>query len=318
MKIVVLDGYTLNPGDLSWDELEKLGELIVYDRTPTDQIVERAEGAHVVLTNKTPLRADTLARLPKLTYIGVLATGYDVVDLKTAHKQGITVTNIPAYGTDSVAQFAIALLLELCHRIGHHSQSVKQGDWSRNADFCYWNHPLIELAGKAFGIVGAGRIGLQTARVASALGMNILAFSRSGPRETDIPGLRWVDQDELFRKSDVISLHCPLTNETEGMINKRSLKMMKNTALLLNTARGKLIDEEYLAKALDDGEIAGAAVDVLSTEPPAKDNPLLSAKNCIISPHIAWATREARSRCMQTTVNNVVQFLEGKPVNTVN
>lgn len=317
MKIVVLDGYTLNPGDLSWEQLKKLGELTVYERTSKDKILERAQGAQVLMTNKTPLNAETLNQLPDLNYIGVLATGHDVVDTKSAAENGIIVTNIPAYGTDSVAQFTIALMMELCHHIGQHEQSVRQGDWSSNKDWCYWNNPLIELSGKTFGVVGAGRIGLQAARIASALGMNILALSRSGHHKTDIPNLKWVEMDELLQCSDVISLHCPLTTDNEGFINKDTLSKMKRTAFLIYTARGKLVNEEHLAYALNNDWIAGAALDVLSSEPPSEDNPLLKAKHCIITPHMAWATKEARGRLMDTAVNNLVQFMEGKPINVV-
>lgn len=319
MKIVVLDGYSLNPGDLSSEQLKKLGEVTVYERTTKDKLMERVQGAQVLMTNKTPLNAETLNQLPDLKYIGVLATGYDVVDTISAAEKGIIVTNIPAYGTDSVAQFTIALMMELCHHIGHHEQSVRQGDWSGSKDWCYWNKPLIELAGKTFGVVGAGRIGLQAARVASALGMNILALSRSGHshHKTDIPYLKWVDMDELLQCSDVISLHCPLTENNEGFINKDTLSRMKRTAFLINTARGKLVNEEHLAYALDNDWIAGAALDVLSSEPPSEDNPLLKAKHCIITPHMAWATKEARGRLMDTAVNNLIQFIEGSPINVV-
>ncbi len=319
MKIVVLDGYTLNPGDLSWEQLEKLGGLTVYDRTPIDEIIARAQDAQVLLTNKTPLNAATIHQLPDLRYIGVLATGYDVVDDISAAKQGITVTNIPSYGTDSVAQFTIALMMELCHGIGDHGRSVRQGEWSSSKDWCFWNHPLIELTGKTFGVIGAGRIGLQAARIASALGMNILAVNRSGQNhhKADIPNLKWVEMNELLSCSDVISLHCPLTTENAGFINKDTLSIMKPTAFLINTARGKLINEEHLAYALNNDWIAGAALDVLSSEPPIENNPLLKAKHCMITPHIAWATKEARGRLLETAVNNLVQFIEGKPVNVV-
>ncbi|WP_214630671.1 D-2-hydroxyacid dehydrogenase [Paenibacillus agaridevorans] len=319
MKVVVLDGFTLNPGDLSWGQLEKLGELTVYERTPKDKIIERAQGARVLMTNKTSLNAEALNQLPDLKYIGVLATGYDVVDTISAAQKGIIVTNIPTYGTNSVAQFTIALMMELCHRIGHHEQSVRQGDWSRSKDWSYWNNPLIELAGKTFGVVGAGRIGLQAAHIASALGMNIVALSRLGNsrHKTNIPNLKWVEMDELLQCSDVISLHCPLTANNEGFINKDTLSTMKRTAFLINTARGKLVNEEHLAYALNHDWIAGAALDVLSSEPPSEDNPLFKAKHCMITPHMAWATKEARGRLMDTAVYNLVQFMEGKPINVV-
>ncbi len=319
MRIVVLDGYTLNPGDLTWEPLQAYGEVTVYERTPVELIVERAKDAEIVLTNKTPLRADTLDMLPKLTYIGVLATGYDVVDVGAAADREIPVTNIPAYGTDSVAQFTIALLLELCHRIGAHSDSVRRGEWAANADWCYWRSPLVELSGKTFGLIGAGRIGLQTAAIAAALGMKVLAaVGSSGPKETGIAGLRWGDLDTVLREADVLSLHCPLTPSTQGMINRDNLGKMKRTAFLLNTSRGKLVHEQDLADALNEGRIAGAGLDVLSVEPPAADNPLLSAANCIVTPHIAWAAKEARERLLSMAAANIGAYLSGSSVNVVN
>ncbi|WP_098743823.1 D-2-hydroxyacid dehydrogenase [Paenibacillus sp. EZ-K15] len=319
MKIVVLDGYRLNPGDLSWDELIKLGEVKIFDRTPDDKILERAQGAQALLTNKTPLSATTLQQLPDLRYIGVLATGYDVIDVTAAAPQQVVVTNVPSYGTDSVAQFVFALLFELCHQVGQHASSVQQGAWTANPDWCYWETPLIELAGKTMGIIGAGRIGMQTARVAHALGMKVIAINGKGETDRDVPfdGFRWTSRDELFRNSDVVSLHCPLTAETEFIINKKHLGLMKSNAFLINVARGKLVNEIDLAQALNERRIAGAALDVLSTEPPASDNPLLHAPHCIITPHIAWATREARGRLLQTAVDNVRSFLDGKPQNVV-
>ncbi|NWL88203.1 MULTISPECIES: D-2-hydroxyacid dehydrogenase [unclassified Paenibacillus] len=320
MKIVVLDGYRLNPGDLSWDELIKLGEVIIFDRTSDDKILERAQGAQLLLTNKTPLCAATMQQLPDLQYIGVLATGYDVIDVKASTSQQVVVTNVPSYGTDSVAQFVFAQLFELCHQVGQHARSVRQGAWSANPDWCYWDTPLVELAGKTMGIIGAGRIGMQTARIAHAIGMKVIAMN--GKKETDreVPfdGFRWVARDQLFRDSDVISLHCPLTAETEFMINKTHLGLMKPNAFLINVARGKLVNEIDLAHALNERRIAGAALDVLSTEPPASENPLLHAPNCIITPHIAWATREARGRLLDIAVDNVRSFLDGKPQNVVN
>jgi len=318
VNIVVLDGFTLNPGDLSWDELKRLGSVTIYDRTPAELILERSRDADMLLTNKTPLRADTLAQLPKLKYIGVLATGYDVVDIRAAAERNIVVSNVPEYGTDSVAQHVFALVLELAHRTGSHSESVHRGEWAASPDFCYWRYPLVELAGKTMGIVGAGRIGLRTARIAAAFGMRVIAYSRSGPKNSDIPELRWGSLDELLRESDVVSLHCPLTPETEGMINKQALSLMKKTAFLINTARGKLINEQDLAEALESGAIAGAGLDVLSSEPPRPDHPLYNAKNCIITPHIAWATIEARRRLMAVTTDNVRAFLAGSPQNVVN
>ncbi|WP_028551248.1 D-2-hydroxyacid dehydrogenase [Paenibacillus sp. UNC451MF] len=320
MNIVVLDGYSLNPGDLSWDELLKLGDVTIFDRTPENKILERSQGAHLLLSNKTPLCATTLQQLPDLRYIGVLATGYDVIDVKAAESQRVVVTNVPSYGTDSVAQFVFALLFEICHQVGMHAHSVQLGAWTTSPDWCYWKATLVELAGKTMGIIGAGRIGVQTARIANALGMNVIALTGRGETDRAVPfdGFQWVSKEELFRNSDVISLHCPLTPETEAIINKTHLGMMKSNAFLINTARGKLVNEMDLAHALNERRIAGAALDVLSMEPPSSDNPLLHASNCIITPHIAWATREARGRLLQTAVDNVRFFLEGKPQNVVN
>jgi glycerate dehydrogenase len=318
MKIVVLDGYTLNPGDLSWEGLEALGDVTVYDRTPTELILERAAGAEILLTNKTPLRAETLHRLPDLRYIGVLATGYDVVDTKAAADKGIPVTNVPDYGTASVAQMVFALLLELCQRVQRHSDAVYNGEWAASPDFCFWKTPLVELAGKTLGIVGYGAIGEQVARIALAFGMKVVAARRSKPAEAPFPNFAWAELPELFAVADVVSLHCPLTPETEGMINRGTLGRMKPGAFLINTARGKLIAEQDLADALNAGTIAGAGLDVLSVEPPSPDNPLLHARNCIITPHIAWASKEARARLLDTAVNNVRQYLNGQPKNVVN
>lgn len=320
LKIVVLDGHTLNPGDLSWESLASLGEVKIYERTPSDLILSRIADVEVVLTNKTPLRADLLAQLPKLRYIGVLATGYDVVDVGAAAKHGIVVANVPSYGTASVAQSVFALLLELCHRVQRHSDAVFEGEWSRSPDWCFWNYPLVELAGKTMGIVGYGRIGQQVARIAQAFGMQVLAVRRSAAtaEASSSSGVLCTDLNTLLHNSDVISLHCPLTADTEEMINHDSLQRMKRSAFLINTARGKLIREDDLAAALNRGTIAGAAIDVLATEPPAPDNPLLGTNNCIITPHLAWATKEARSRLMETAVTNVKAFLSGKPVNIVN
>ncbi|MFC1959359.1 D-2-hydroxyacid dehydrogenase [Chloroflexota bacterium] len=317
-KIVVLDGYTLNPGDLSWDELKTLGSLTVYDRTPYEQIVERAAQAEIVLTNKTPLDATTLKQLPELRYIGVLATGYNVVDVNTAQQRGIPVANIPIYGTKSVAQMVIGQLLSFCHHIDHHSEAVKAGRWSDDPDWCFWDYPQVELDSKTLGIVGFGRIGHQIGRIAAALGMNIQAYDRIQRPIDDVPGFHWVGLEELFQTSDVISLNCPLTPETEGLINQATLQLMKPTALLLNASRGPLIVEQDLADALNAGQIAGAGLDVLSAEPPDVDNPLLTAKNIIITPHIAWATREARQRLMTTAVGNAQAFLSGQSENVVN
>lgn len=318
MKIVVLDGYTENPGDLSWSGLEALGELTVYDRTPADQIVARIGDAEAVYTNKVPISGETLDQCPNVQFIGVLATGYNVVDVTAAREKGIVVANIPTYGTDAVAQYTIALLLELCHHIGEHSDCVKRGDWTNHADWCFWNHPLIELAGKTMGIIGFGRIGQGTARIAQALGMKILAFDQYQNPELESDTCRYVDLDTLLAESDVIALHCPLFPSTEGIINKDNIAKMKDGVLILNDSRGPLIVEADLRDALNSGKVAGAAVDVVSTEPIKMDNPLLEARNCIITPHIAWAPKESRQRLMDIAVENLKAFVDGKPVNVVN
>jgi glycerate dehydrogenase len=317
MKIVVLDGYALNPGDLSWDSLQKTGTLEIYDRTPENLVAERAKGADAVLTNKTPLSRATLSQLSALKYIGVLATGYDMVDKAAARERGVVVTNIPTYGTTSVAQLAIALLLELCHHVGLHGDAVRNGEWSRNPDWSFWKTPLIELSGKTMGIIGFGRIGRQTGAIAAALGMRVVAHDTAEVNAPDYPGFQWVTLDRIVSEVDVLSLHCPLLPENKGMINKARLERMKRSAFLLNTSRGPLVVDQDLANALNDGVIAGAGLDVLSTEPPAPDNPLLSARNCIVTPHIAWATREARARLMDVAVENLRAFLEGRAENVV-
>jgi len=316
MKITVLDGYALNPGDLSWAALEKLGDVTVYERTPRELILERAAGADILFTNKTPLDAETLKSLTGLKYIGVLATGYNVVDTDAARELGIAVTNVPAYGTAAVAQLAFALLLSLCHRAEAHSEAVRNGDWCRSADYCFWNYPLTELAGKTMGIIGFGTIGRQVANIAYAMGMKVLGHKRTRDAYTH-ENFAWADLDALLEQSDVVSLHCPLTPETQGIINKTSLEKMKSTAFLLNTSRGPLVTEQDLADALNTGIITGAGLDVLSTEPPEIKNPLLTAKNCIITPHIAWAAREARVRLMDVAVANLAAFLGGESVNRV-
>ena len=317
-KIVVLDGYTENPGDLSWDGLEKLGALTVYDRTAPEETVQRIGDADIVFTNKTQLPEAVFAACPNLRYVGVLATGYNVVDVQAAKQHGVAVTNIPTYGTDAVAQYAIALLLEVCHHVGHHNQAVKAGRWTACPDFCFWDYPLIELAGKTMGIIGFGRIGQGTARIAQALGMNVLAYDSYKNIALESETLRYAELDELFAASDVISLHCPLFPETQGMINKQSIAKMKDGVILINTSRGPLIVEEDLAAALKGGKVFGAAVDVVSTEPIRDDNPLLQAKNCMITPHIAWAPKESRARLMNIAVENLAQYLQGNPVNVVN
>jgi len=317
MKITVLDGYCLNPGDLSWDALRRIGELQVFDRTPAEQVVERTRGATAAFTNKTPLSAQTLEQLPDLRYIGVLATGYNVVDVEAAHRHHIVVANIPTYGTASVAQFVFALVLELCHNVKVHAEAVRGGEWARNPDWCFWKSPLVELAGKTMGIAGFGRIGRQTGRIADALGMTVIANDTYHGEPPDYPGFRWASVEEVLRESDVVSLHAPLFPDTRGMINARSLAMMKPTAFLINTSRGPLVVDQDLADALDAGRLAGAGLDVLSVEPPAAGNPLLSARNCLVTPHIAWATREARARLMELAVENFTSFLAGNPKNVI-
>jgi glycerate dehydrogenase len=317
MNIVVLDGFTLNPGDLSWDSLHQLGRATVHDRTPSELIVERSRDAAIILTNKTVLTRETIQALPGLKYIGVLATGYNVVDIAAAKECHIPVTNVPGYGTQSVAQFTFALLLELAHRVGHHADTVRAGRWTRSPDFCYWDFPLVELHGQTFGVIGFGQIGRAVAKLAEAFGMNVLVHSRSRP--ADLPAhYRFVSLEGLLAESDVVSLHCPLTPENKGFINAARLALMKPSAFLLNTSRGPLLDERAVANALNENRLAGAAVDVLSTEPPPADNPLLKAKNCLVTPHIAWATRAARARLMDVAVENVRAFLKGKPQNVVN
>lgn len=318
MKIVVLDGYTLNPGDLSWDALHRLGEVTVYERTSTEQVIERIGDAEIIFSNKTVISEDTIMKCPNLKYIGVLATGYNVIDVKAAVKQGITVTNIPTYGTDAVSQYTIALLLELCHHVGEHSSCVKRGDWTNHKDWCFWNYPLIELAGKTMGVIGYGKIGQGTARIAQAMGMKILAFdSKPLPKELLSEDVKQATMDELLANSDVISLHCPLFPETMGIINRETIGKMKDGVLILNDSRGPLIVEEDLRDALISGKVAGAAVDVVSTEPIKIDNPLLQAPNIIITPHIAWAPKESRQRLMDIAVDNLKAFILGTPTNIV-
>lgn len=318
-RIVVLDGYTLNPGDISWGAFEALGELTVHDRTPADAVAQRAAGAPVVLTNKTALDGPTLAKLPALRYIGVLATGYNVVDVPAAHAQGIAVTNVPAYSTESVAQHGIGLMLELARRTGQHAQAVRDGHWSTAEDFCFALGPVIELNSRTLGIIGLGRIGLATARIAAAMGMKIIAFSRSGGKGRDLQGLdiTFVSLEELLATADVVSLHSPLSPQTHHLINADRLAMMKPTAFIINTARGQLIDNQALADALNDGRIAGAGLDVLDVEPPAADNPLITAANCVITPHLGWYALEARQRLMAVAAANLKAYLDGQPQNVV-
>jgi glycerate dehydrogenase len=318
LKIVVLDGYTLNPGDLTWSGIEQQGTLAVHDRTAPDQIMARLADAEIVFTNKTPLTREHFAANPQIRFVGVLATGYNVVDITVARECGIPVSNIPTYGTMAVAQFTMALLLELCHRVGRHADSVRAGDWSACKDFCYWLNPLVELDGKTLGIIGFGRIGQAFGKIAQAFGMNILAVDEYPDKRLESATLRYTTLDDLYAKADVISLHCPLSDNNSGMINQVSIGKMKPGVLILNTSRGPLINEAELAEALKSGRVAGAAVDVLSSEPPVPDNPLLSAQNCIVTPHIAWATREARTRLINVAADNLAAFLKGKPQNVVN
>ncbi len=320
MKIVVLDGYTENPGDLSWGELEKLGQLTVYDRTAYAEsplIAQRIGDAEIIVTNKTPISQQTLEQCPNLKLIAVLATGYNVIDCAAAQKKGVSVVNVPTYGTASVSQYSIALLLEICHHIGHHDQSVHAGNWANSADWCYWDYPLIELEGKTMGIIGFGRIGQAEGRIAKALGMRVLAYDLY-PSDSGRAVGEYVDLDTLYRQSDVISLHCNLTPENTRMINKDSIAKMKDGVILINNARGQLIDEQDVADALNSGKLAAAGLDVVYTEPIREDNPLLKAKNCIITPHISWAPKESRQRIMDVTAENIRAFLVGHPQNVVN
>jgi glycerate dehydrogenase len=317
MKIIAVDGYTLNPGDNPWDEVAKLGDFTSFDRTPLAQTVERARDADIILTNKAPLSAQTIGQLPQLKFIGVTATGYNMVDLAAARARGIPVSNVPVYSTDSVADYVMALVLNFYRQPQLHSELVKQGEWSRSADFCFWRTPLHDLAGHTIGIVGFGRIGRRVGELASAFKMRILANSRTRGKVPPYP-VEWRELPELFAESDIVSLHCPLTPESTGLVNKALLGRMKKTACLINTSRGPLINEKDLAEALHQGTIAGAALDVVSTEPIPADNPLLKAPNLTLTPHIAWATIEARRRLMQVTAQNIAAFQAGKPINVVN
>jgi len=316
MKIVVLDGGLLNPGDLSWEPLHALGEVTIYDTTPVDKAAQRLRDADIAITNKVAFNEDLLAHCPQLKCIAVTATGYNIIDLEAARAREIVVTNVPTYGTSTVAQFTTALLLALCNRVGEHDADVHAGGWSKSESWCYWLQPMVELAGKRVGIIGYGRIGQAFGAIAQAMGMTVLAHSRSRPLPESAQ-LRYVDLDTLYAEADVISLHCPLTPQTKGMINREALAKMKRSALLLNASRGDLINEADLAAALNEERIAGAAVDVLSSEPPGADNPLLNAKNCIITPHIAWASVDARGRILATTVENVRSFIDDDPQNCV-
>jgi glycerate dehydrogenase len=317
MKIVVLDGFTLNPGDLSWEDMASLGTFECFDRTSRDELIERAKDAEILITNKTPINRTTLSQLPKLRYIGVLATGYNIVDVAAAKKLGVIVTNVPTYGTKSVAQFVFAHLLEICHHVSEHSQSVKAGKWNRTEDFCYWDRPLIELDGKVMGIIGTGRIGLETARIASAFGMKVIAYAPR-PKREQMDGLfEYVSLETLLMTSDVISLHCPLTDETRGLLNDAAFEKMKTGVIIINTSRGPLIDEDALTRALKSGKVYAAGLDVMTYEPPKGPSQLFEIENCQITPHIAWAPIEARQRLLNTATQNVKAFIEGDPINVV-
>lgn len=316
MKIVVLDGYAANPGDLSWERLEALGQCVVYPRTSANELLERAADAEILLTNKVIINKEAMEALPRLKYIGVLATGYNVVDVEAARERGIVVTNIPAYSTPSVAQMVFAHVLNITQRVGHYADEARQGIWTDCQDFSYSNTPLWELQGKKIGIVGLGNTGYNTARIAIGFGMKVYAYTSKSRLQLP-PEIRKAELDELFATCDIVSLHCPLTAATHHLVNESRLKLMKPTAILINTGRGPLVDEQALADALNNDTIYAAGVDVLSTEPPTADNPLLSAKNCFITPHIAWATQEARQRLLQIACDNVEQFIKNKPINVV-
>lgn len=320
MKIVVLDGYTENPGDLSWSELEKLGDVTVYDRTSyvdSPLIAERIGDAEIVITNKTPITRETIDKCPSIKLIAFLATGYNVADYVYAKEKGIPVVNVPTYGTQIVGQYAVGLLLEICSHYGYHGQTVKEGKWENNADWCYWDYPMIELYGKTAGIIGLGRIGQATAKILNAMDMKVLAFD-AYPSESGKELAEYVELDELLAKSDVIFLHCPLFPATDKIINKDNIAKMKDGVILINNSRGQLVAEQDLADALNSGKIYAAGLDVVSTEPIKGDNPLLTAKNCLITPHISWAAQASRQRIMDITVSNVKAFIDGKPVNVVN
>ncbi|MBP1615946.1 MAG: hprA [Bacteroidetes bacterium] len=316
MKIIILDGYATNPGDLSWDELKALGECTIYERTAPEEVIERLAGAEVALTNKVFFTTKVMAALPELKYIGVLATGYNVVDIAAAKERGIVVSNIPAYSTPSVAQMVFAHILNITQQVKYHSDEVHKGKWSSNPDFCFWNTPLIELRGKKIGLVGLGHTGYTTARIAIGFGMQVFAFTSKSSLQLP-PEIKKMELDQLFSECDVISLHCPLTEGTQELVDARRLSLMKPTAILINTGRGQLVNEQALADALNSGTIYAAGIDVLSVEPPLADNPLFTAKNCYITPHIAWASLEARKRLMDIMLDNVKAYIAGKPINNV-
>jgi glycerate dehydrogenase len=318
MKIVVLDGYTLNPGDLTWERLDSFGEVTVYDRTAPELVIERIGDAEIIFTNKTGLTKEIFTACPQIKFIGVLATGYNVVDTEAAKEADILVCNVPTYGTTAVAQFAFALILELCHHVGDHSDSVAKGDWSSAPDFCYWKSPLVELADKTIGIIGFGRIGQQTAKVALGFGMKVLAYDAIPNKSLERESIKIVELDELYAKADIISLHCPLFPSTEGMINQSSIAKMKTGVKIINTSRGPLIVEKDLVDALESGKVSAAALDVLSSEPAKSDNPLVGAKNCIVTPHIAWAPKESRERLLNIAIDNLEAYISENPINVVN
>ena len=318
MKIVVLDGHTLNPGDLSWEGFEKLGDFICYDHTPAGEIVERIGDAEAIILNKTPITAETLDACPGIRYIGVLATGYNVVDAAAARQRGVPVANVPAYSTAAVAQFTFALLLEVCHNVGSHAEGVRNGRWTRSRDFAYWDHPLIELDGKTLGIVGFGSIGRAVAKIAVALGMNVLANARRPGPSLEGNGVRYAGLDELLAEADAVSLHVPLTDVTRGMINALSIAKMRDGVIVVNTARGPIVVEEDMRAALESGKVSAYAADVVSVEPILESNPLLRAPNCYLTPHIAWAPKETRARLMDMAAANLAAFAAGKPINVVN
>ena len=315
MKIVILDGYTANPGDLDWGDLTQLGECTLYERTKRSEVVERAKEAEAILTNKTAIGSEEMDQLPQLKYIGVMATGYNIIDIDAAKKRGIVVTNIPEYSTNSVAQMVFAHLLNIAQQVQKHSDAVRKGKWSSSSDFCFWESPLVELHGKKIGIVGLGSIGKAVATIAKAFGMKVAAYSSKS--QSELGEIEKMELDSLFASCDIVSLHCPLTKETRNMVDKSRLRLMKKHAILINTGRGPLINEQDLANALNQGEIYAAGLDVLSKEPPKEDNPLLTAKNCFITPHIAWASYEARERLMSILTQNIAAFKEGHPINNV-
>lgn len=318
MKIVALDGYTLNPGDNPWDAVAQLGELTVFERTAASDVVERARGASVLLTNKTPISREAMAALPELKFISVLATGFNIVDIMAAKERGIPVSNVPVYGTDAVAQYVFAVLLEMIHQPLAHDRAVRQGEWARRQDFSFWLGPINELAGKVFGVVGFGRIGRRAAEIAHAFGMHVLAYDVHRDHAPNWERFAWAELDDLFSRADVVTLHCPQTEANKGFVNERVLRLMKPTARLINAARGTLVNEQDLAAALNSDKLAGAVLDVVSVEPILPSNPLLNAKNCLLTPHMAWAAVEARRRLMQTTADNIAAFQRGQPIHVVN